>query len=145
MVMSFNTLSFVALPANARNNPLLNRRNKLLIQLEQQKALAEDPSYVAVSQKWRRQDDGSKRLIEKQKRVKKWWLTDMNGKCLLTLRYGAKLIDLDGKGKTAIAVGDMSNLVSTISTVIEAVRNGELDAYFSEVKRTASRTKAKAA
>jgi hypothetical protein len=37
------------------------RRNKLIIQLQQQRALAEDANFIAVTQKWRKDEDGSKR------------------------------------------------------------------------------------
>jgi len=55
------------------NDPLVQRRNKLITQLQQQRALAEDPNLIVITQRWRKSEDGGKRLVERQKRVKRWW------------------------------------------------------------------------
>ena len=93
------TLNFVV--ATKRNNdPVVLRRAKLITQLQQQRSLAEDPMFVAVTQRWRKGEDGEKRLVERQKRVKRWWYVDLLGQCFLTINYGSKRLELD-KGKTA--------------------------------------------
>lgn len=58
----------------------------------------------------------------------------MMGNCFFTIRYGAKLIELE-KGKAAIGVGDKAELVAVIEAVIEAVRAGELDAVLGGIER----------
>ena len=119
------SLTLIAAPKRT-NDPIQQRRAKLLAQLQQQRALAEDPSYVVCTQRWQKGEDGGKRLVERQKRVKAWWRTDAANQCVLSVRYGAKVIELD-KGKAAIAVGDKSNLVGVIDAVIAAVTAGEFD------------------
>ena len=59
-------------------------------------------------------------------RIKPWFWTGEKGECLLAISYGRKQIELQ-KGKTAIDVGDVANLCAVLDTVIDAVRNGELD------------------
>lgn len=137
-------LNIVALPKLSKNNPTLQRRVKLLTQLEQQRELAANPSYAVLTRKWVKQEDGSKTLIDRQKRVKKWWIVDIGGVCFFTVRYGSKLLELD-KGKSAITVGNKENLVGVIDAVIAAVRNGELDTLLDNIQRVGQRAPKKAA
>ena len=137
------TLKFVAAPKRT-NDPVVVRRNKLIIQLQQQRALAEDANFIAVTQRWRKCEDGEKRLVDRQKRVKRWWYVDPIGNCYLTINYGSKRLELD-KGKSAIAVGGKDNLVATIDAVIAAVEAGELDAAISATQKTGQKPKACAA
>ena len=71
-------------------------------------------------------DTGSRKQVETSKRVKAWWFISDNGKLALTVRYGAKLLEL-AKGKYAIEVATPAELVDTLEIVRTAVENGELD------------------
>ena len=137
------TLNFVVATRRS-NDPIILRRAKLLTQLQQQRALASDPLFVAVTQRWRKGEDGEKRLVERQKRVRRWWYVDPLGQCYLTINYGSRRLELE-KGKTAIAVGGKDNLVATIDAVIAAVEAGELDASISATQKTGQKPRAKAA
>ena len=137
------TLNF-AVAAKRNNDPVVLRRAKLLTQLQQQRSLANDPMFVVVTQRWRKGEDGEKRLVERQKRVKRWWYVDVMGQCFLSINYGSKRLELD-KGKTAIAVGGKDNLVPTIDAVIAAVEAGELDAAIAASQKTGQKPRAKAA
>ena len=137
------TLNFVVATKRS-NDPVILRRAKLLMQLQQQKSLAENPLFIVVTQRWRKGEDGEKRLVERQKRVKRWWYVDPIGNCYLTINYGSRRLELD-KGKTAIAVGGKDNLVATIDAVITAVEAGELDAAISATQKTGQKPRAKAA
>lgn len=141
---TLKALNITALPKLSSSDPVIKRRAKLLTQLEQQLALANDPLFVVTTQKWRKHDDGSKQLVEKQKRVKKWWVVDLMGNCFFTVRYGSKLIEFE-KGKSAITVGDKANLATVIETVIAAARAGEFDALLTSIQRVGQRTAKKAA
>jgi hypothetical protein len=141
---ALKSLNIVALPKLSNSDPAMKRRAKLLVQLEQQLELAKDPSFVVLTHKWRKQEDGSKQLVEKQKRVKKWWVVDMMGNCFFTVRYGSKLLEFE-KGKSAINVGDKEQLVAVIEAVIDAVRAGELDAVLGGVQRVGQKARAKVA
>ena len=137
------TLNFVAAPKRT-NDPIIVRRNKLITQLQQQRALAEDPMFIAVTRRWRKGEDGGKRLVERQKRVKAWWSEDKLGLCVLTVCYGAKLLEFE-RGKAAIAVGDNANLIHTIDAVLAAAGAGELDAAITATQKTGQKPRAKAA
>jgi len=137
-------LNIVALPKLSKNDPLLQRKVKLLTQLEQQRELAANPAYSVLTKKWVKQEDGSKTLVDKQKRVKKWWVVDVMGNCFFTIRYGSKLLELE-KGKAAITVGDKDNLLAVIDAVIAAARNGEFDVLLNSIQRVGQRVPKKAA
>ena len=141
---TLKALNITTLPKLSNSDPVMMRRAKLLTQLEQQLALANDPLFLVTTQKWRKQDDGSKQLVEKQKRVKKWWVVDMMGNCFFTIRYGSKIIEIE-KGKAAIAVGDKANLVAVIEAVITAVRAGEFDTLLNGIQRVGQKAVKKAA
>jgi len=130
---ALKALNFVAVPKQAANDPVQSRRNKLITQLEQQRELAKDESYVVKRQKWIKQEDGSKALVDRPKRVKRWWRVDGAGNCFLILRYGNKVISpMPDKG--AIAVGDKAKLPEILEAVITATRAGELDAVMAASK-----------
>jgi len=133
---AFKALNFVAVPKHTAKDPVQSRRNKLIAQLEQQRELARDENYVVRRQRWAKQADGSKQLVEHAKRVKRWWRTDGSGGIYLLVRYGNRLLELD-KGKAAIAVGAKDNLVGVFDAVIAAVRAGELDVVLADTQRGA--------
>lgn len=109
-----------------RDNPTLVQRVKLIQRLEQQKALALDPAFTLTVSKWVKTEDGTKDLRQLRKKVRPWWRQDVTGAIGLTVRCGSKPIEFE-KGKTVIVVPSTDELVSTIDTVIAAVRAGELD------------------
>ena len=71
-------------------------------------------------------DTGARVVKQVPVRIKPWFWTGEKGECLLAINYGSKQIELQ-KGKTAIDVGAVENLCTVLDTVIDAVRNGELD------------------
>jgi len=138
------SLQFVSVPKSFSNDPKLARRNKFIVQLEQQLALAMDENYIVRRQRWVKQADGSKQLVEQPKRVKRWWRTDAAGNCFFILRYGNKLVPI-ADGKSAVAVGERPNLAKVIETVISAARDGELDSAIEGAKAMPQKLKKKAA
>ena len=58
---------------------------------------------------------------------KAWWWKTANGKLNLSVRYGAKVIEL-AKGKNAVEVADLKQVVETLELINQAVNAGELDA-----------------
>ena len=141
---SFKTLTFTSLPRLTAADPVVQRRNKLIVRLQQQIALVQDPQFTLTRQKWVTDEAGVKQLRELRKRVRSWWRTDIAGNVVLTVRYGAKPIEFE-KGKAAIAVGKKDKLIPTIETVIAAVEAGELDGTLSTMSKTAVMTKGKRA
>lgn len=137
-------LNITTLPKLTNNDPVIKRRAKLIAQLEQQFALAKDPMYFVTTQKWKKQEDGSKQLVDKQKRVKKWWVVDMMGNCFFTVRYGSKMIEFE-KGKAAILVDGIDGLPEIINAVITLVKTGGLDTQLGSIQRVGQKPLKKAA
>jgi hypothetical protein len=142
-VKGLKGLTFGAI-SKGRENPTLVRRAKLVRRLEQQKALALDPTYTLTVQKWVKTEDGGKELRQVRKRVSPWWREDVLGNLALTVRVGGRAIEFE-KGKTAIVVPGMDQLVPTIETVIAAVRAGELDELLAQQAKARELPKSKRA
>ena len=139
---NLKTLKFVAMP-KLGNDPVVNRRQKLISRLEDQKALAQDPSYLRTVQKWVKKD-GERSLVETKKKVRPWWRVDANGSVIFVVKQGWKLIEFE-TGKAGIAVPSQDKLVSVIDTVIAATKQGELDVSLSKGSTAKPAGKRKAA
>ena len=72
-------------------------------------------------------ENGLSTTISQTKRVRECWWTADNDKLCVTLRYGAKVIEL-AKGKNAVELASKADLITTLETLKEAVLAGELDA-----------------
>src|SRR5450830_232602 len=131
------SLTFAALPRLSAADPVIARRNKLIVRLQQQIALVQDPQFTLTRQKWIADENEVKQLRELRKKVRAWWRTDSTGAVVLTVRYGAKPIEFE-KGKAAIAVGKKDKLIPTIETVIAAVEAGELDTVLATMSKSSS-------
>jgi len=108
------------------------RRNKLAERLREQMALAEAERngtvYAATRRRVVTDAAGVRSTVTAPKRVKHWWSKDAAGKVLLTVRYGSRLLELGSKGKNAVEVADIKQLVPTMKIILDAVLAGELDA-----------------
>ncbi len=134
-------LNFVSLPKNFRNDPVMKRREKMLSQLEQQRNLAMDASYTIVQQRWVRDENGVKQPVERHKQIKRWWLRNGMGDCLLIIRYGSRVLELQ-KGKAAIDTGGEANHVSVIEEIMRMTKEGELNGLLMDVQRAYPKKKA---
>jgi hypothetical protein len=126
------SLSFVAAKKQARHSPQQHRRNKLAAKIDEQINLAqakmEGTTYAPKRIKSLiNRDSGERTLVETTKRVKEWWFVGENGKLLLAIRYGAKLIEF-GKNKNAVEVADLAAVAEALTVIKQAVLAGELDA-----------------
>lgn len=73
-------------------------------------------------------DDGQKHLIEVDKRLRQWWTKQQDGKVLFTVRYGSKPLEFE-KGKGAIVLKSMDELLEVLPKLIAAAEAGEFDKY----------------
>lgn len=131
------SLTFSVAPQKAAQDPKLVRRQTLIEHLEDQRRLLKDPGYVSVTKRWKRSPDGTKVAVERSRQIKPWWQHDAAGSVILSVRCGFSALEFE-KGKTGIVVGSMDRLDGVISTVINAVRVGELDGMI-ETARTHGR------
>ena len=131
MTAILNTLKLTSARKTRALPTVVKRRNKLLIKLGEQRMLADAQSqglhYTPTRYRsFKDADTGARISKQVPVRIKPWFWTGEKGECLLAINYGSKQIELQ-KGKTAIDVGDVANLCAVLDTVIDAVRNGELD------------------
>ena len=141
---ALKSLNFIALPKHPHKDPVLQRRIKLIRQLEQQRALAADPLYLHPRQKWVKTINGTRELMEVPKRVKRWWRDDGIGASYFVVRYGSRVLELD-KGKAAISYNKPDQLLAIIDAVIAAVRGGEYDKAIAGIEHVGQRVPRKAA
>jgi hypothetical protein len=108
------------------------RRNKLARRLWEQTELAkaQQAGTQFITTQFRtvvEHDTGLRKQVQVNKRIKQWWFTADNGKLALSVRYGARLLEL-AKGKFAVELASEQDLVPTLELIKAAVLNGELDA-----------------
>lgn len=120
--------------------PIVKRRNRLIAKIWEQTELAkgtqEGKTYAPLHMRTvKDRETGEARRVETPKRVKAWWFTADNGKVCLSVKYGAKILEL-AKGKSAIEVGSMAELIPTLETLKAAVDAGELDAQIVTASET---------
>ncbi len=118
-----------------------NARAKFLAALDNQIKCAEafisgETSYTVTKRRYVTQDDGERKLTEKQVAIRPWWFTE-NGKIYLSPRYANKPLEL-ARGKS-IACGEaVADVLQVLNSVHEATVAGELDKAL-EASATAAR------
>ncbi|NHC08356.1 DUF6641 family protein [Azonexus fungiphilus] len=132
-----NGLKLVAAKRSSQNTPTMQRRHKMLKQLEEQinlaQAIAAGSTYAPTKQKKvLNAETGERVTLNVPKRIKQWWW-EQNGKCNISVRYGAKIIELS-KGKNAIECAS-AELLSTLALLRDAVIEGELDAQLEQASQ----------
>ena len=128
-------LKLVSVQAGQKS-PTVLRRNKLTGKIQAQISLAKAAvaGDVFTAKKVKFVTDaetGERKQVEIATRVKPWWFTAPTGKTVLALRYGAKSIEIV-KGKNAIEVAGMDDLIATLEVIKEAAQAGELDAQIEQ-------------
>jgi hypothetical protein len=113
-------------------SPVQQRRSKLQRRLREQMQLASAEAQGAAHTISRSRtvvdkETGERRSVVVPKRVKAWWSATESGKLALTVRYGSRLLEF-AKGKAAIEVASVQQLVPTLQLLCDAVGAGELDA-----------------
>ncbi|PUE55921.1 DUF6641 family protein [Limnohabitans parvus] len=134
---ALNNLKLVTAKRAATQTPVQQRRNKLCAKLFEQmqlaQAQAEGRVYAPTKFKtFKNEETGERRSIETAKKLKQWWWTAADGKLNLSIRYGAKVIEIS-KGKNAIELAGVNELVPTLEIVKQAVADGSLDAQIEAV------------
>jgi len=128
---TFATLKLTAAQKPTNVSAVQVRRNKLAQRLTEQVALAKamqaGAQYTATRLRTTKDElTGERTTVEVSKRVKSWWFTAENGKLALSVRYGARQLEL-AKGKFAVEVASEKELVPTLEVIKAAVLDGQLD------------------
>ena len=124
-------LKLVAAKRAVQLSPVILRRNRVSMRITEQIASAQSKLdgklYAPMKQrKVKDVETGEIKTVDVAKRVKEWWFTTDSGKLCVSLRYGAKVIEI-AKGKTAVELASGKELVSTLEMLRQAVEDGELD------------------
>jgi len=131
------TLNFIPLPKQVAN-PALDRRTRIIAQLEEQKLLLKDPTYMRPVRSWVKNEQGEKTLVEKKQRVLPCWREQPDGTHVFFVRSGWKPIEFE-KGEAGIAVRSLADLPAVIETLIKAIGGGEFDAELAQASAQAQR------
>lgn len=112
-------------------SPVARKRLKLLEQLDIQITAAEaeinGTDFLHSIRRWVRVEGSTeKQLITKPVQVKRWWWSNEQGKLMVSLRQGNRVMEI-APGKVSIEVGDIAALPETLKTLREAIAAGELD------------------
>ena len=118
-------------------SPVLQRRNKVAKRISEQielvKARQEGKTFSPTRQRTVKDaETGQNMTVSVPKRVKEWWFFSDSGKLCLSLRYGAKVVEI-AKGKTAVELTGEKELVATLEILKQAVESGELDGQIEAV------------
>lgn len=71
-------------------------------------------------------ETGIRKHVTAAKRVRQWCFTADNGKLIVNVRYGSRLIEL-AKCKTAVEVASKADLVPTLVLLLPTAQVGEMD------------------
>jgi len=121
-----------------KKSPMVLRRAKLTGKIDHPisaaKAATTGDIYASKRLKFMHdRESGERNAVEIASRVKQWWWKASNGKINLVPRYGSKPIELS-KGRNAIEVGNMEELIAALEAVKDAVQAGELDAQIEQAR-----------
>ena len=127
-----SALKLVQAKQTQGTSPKHARRQKLSSKLHEQIQLAKAEQAGTLYQptKLRTVKDavtGESRKVEIPKRIKAWWWSSDNGKLCITVRYGARTLEVI-EGKNAIETDSIAGVVTTLEVLRSAVDAGELDA-----------------
>ena len=107
------------------------RRQKMAKKIDEQVklAIAMRDGHTFVIKRLRSVTDKATGLVsqmEVSKRINQWWWTEGN-RILLQLKYGSRVLLLNGKDKNTIEIGSGDELIKVLELVKTSVNNGELD------------------
>jgi hypothetical protein len=126
-----SALKLVTSKRQQGNSPQFSRRQKLSSKLDEQIQLAKAQQSGAEFSpvKIRTIKDeatGESRKVEVPKKLKPWWWTGENGKLCITVRYGARTLEIV-EGKNAIETDSIADVITSLQVIRTAVDAGELD------------------
>jgi hypothetical protein len=134
-----SALKLVTSKRQQGNSPQFSRRQKLSSKLDEQIQLAKAQQSGAEFSpvKIRTVKDeatGESRKVEVPKKLKPWWWTGENGKLCITVRYGARTLEIV-EGKNAIETDSIADVITSLQVIRTAVDAGELDTRIEAVTK----------
>ena len=131
MATILSGLKMVNAVRQTQTNSTLFRREKMARKIDEQVklAIAMRDGQTFVIKRLRNVTDSATGVVsqmEVSKRINQWWWTEGN-RILLQLKYGTRVLVLNGKDKNTIEVGSGDELIKVLELVKTSVNNGELD------------------
>lgn len=132
-----NALKLVQAKREKGNSPQHARRQKLSTKLAEQiqlaKAQQSGTEFSPVRVRTVKDEaTGQSRKVEVPKKLKPWWWTDEKGKLCVTIRYGARILEIV-EGKNAIETDNIADVIASLQVIRSAVDSGELDARIESI------------
>ena len=126
-----SALKLVQAKRQAASSPQHARRQKLSTKLAEQiqlaKAQQSGTEFSPVRVRTVKDEvTGQSRKLEVPKKLKPWWWTDDKGKLCITVRYGARTLEIV-EGKNAIETDSIADVITSLQVIRTAVDSGELD------------------
>ena len=126
-----SALKLVQAKREKANSPQHARRQKLSTKLAEQIQLAKAQQSGAEFSPVRvrtvkDEATGQTRKVEVPKKLKPWWWADEKGKLCITVRYGARTLEIV-EGKNAIETDSIADVITSLQVIRTAVDSGELD------------------
>ena len=126
-----NALKLVQAKREKGSSPQHARRQKLSTKLAEQiqlaKAQQSGTEFSPVRVRTVKDEaTGQSRKVEVPKKLKPWWWTDDTGKLCITVRYGARTLEIV-EGKNAIETDNITDVIASLQVIRSAVDSGELD------------------
>jgi hypothetical protein len=126
-----SALKLVQAKREKDTSPQHARRQKLSVKLAEQIQLAKAQQSGAEFSPVRIRTikdevTGQNRKVEVPKKLKPWWWTDEKGKLCITVRYGARTLEIV-EGKNAIETDNIADVITSLQVIRSAVDAGELD------------------
>ncbi len=140
MATILSSLKLVQAKRQVKTDSVLFRRDKVLVKLDEQIALAKalrsgQTLNIKRVRKERDEMTGVLRTIESVKRIKQFWFRSESGKTCVELLYGQTAIEFK-KSVTAIELADEGQVVEVLEALRKAVEVGELDAQITAASET---------
>ena len=111
-------------PQHARRQKL---SSKLAEQIQLAKAQQSGTEFSPVRVRTVKDEvTGQNRKVEVPKKLKPWWWTDDKGKLCITVRYGARTLEIV-EGKNAIETDSIADVITSLQVIRTAIDAGELD------------------
>ena len=132
-----NTLKLVAATRDNKVSPEMQRRQKLIKKIDEQILLAHaafnGETYSPTKFKNVVNAEGITEYKQMTKRIRAWWW-ETGGKLNLSIRYGARVIEL-AKGKNSIELDNLASVLPKLDLIKKAVEAGELDDAITAVSK----------
>lgn len=136
-------LKFVNASRVTRLTDTERRRLKLVDKLDDQikcvEAAIKNQVHTKSKLVWRTNDYGQEEQVTITRTIRPWWWQDIKGLIYVSIKYGTQNLELL-KGKGAIQVSSLDELLRIFTTIKQATVAGELDTQLDQAGiKTASR------